>query len=59
MLATLRRLSMTVEDRAVGTIGLCPEGTTGLSLGFQPQVPVNKTPRPEGAVELARRVRRG
>src|SRR5258708_36982063 len=39
-----------------GTVEFCPEGTIGLSLGFQPQVPINKTPRPEGAVEPERRV---
>ncbi len=39
-----------------GTVEFCPEGTIGLSLGFQPQVPINKTPRPEGAVEPVRRV---
>jgi hypothetical protein len=39
-----------------GTVELCPEGTAGLSLRFQSQVPINKTPRPEGAVEPARRV---
>ncbi len=42
-----------------GTVELCPERTAGLSLRFQSQVPINKTPRPEGAVEPARRVRRG
>ena len=31
--------------------GLCPEGTQGLRLGFQPQVGQKKERRPEGAVE--------
>jgi hypothetical protein len=29
----------------------CPEGTIGLSLGFQPQVPIKKRPAPKVAVE--------
>lgn len=28
-----------------------PEGMKGLSLGFQPQVPIKETARPEGAEE--------
>jgi hypothetical protein len=32
-------------------MGFCPEGATGLSLGFQPQEPIKENPRPKGAVE--------
>src|SRR5580704_5848623 len=28
-------------------VDFCPEGTTGLSLGFQPQVPIRKRPAPK------------
>jgi hypothetical protein len=31
---------------------LCPEGTIGLSLGFQPQDTLTIGPRPEGTAEI-------
>jgi hypothetical protein len=32
-------------------VDFCPEATTGLSLGFQPQVPIKYVARPEGAAD--------
>jgi len=37
--------------RGNGAFRFCPKGAIGLSLGFQPQVPVKERIRPEGAVD--------
>jgi hypothetical protein len=35
-----------------GTVGLCPEGTIGLSPGFQPREHGDPLSRPEGAEDI-------